>query len=109
VDDDHFLKLPNGVLFLGNSVLPSELYVRQVYEDLHRLIHVTYSSRNAFLVTGNPSVGKSLFALYELYYLPKEIMGNKSDAAIVYESVPFEVSLVLTANSMRFLSMANDH
>ena len=68
VHDDHFLKLRNGVSFLGNGVLPSELYVRQTYEDLHKLIHCTCSSRYAFVVTGNPGVGKSFFALYELYY-----------------------------------------
>jgi len=54
-------------------------------------------------VTRNPGIGKSFFALYKLYYLLKEIVDNKSDAAIVYENVSFQVSLVLTANSMEVL------
>ena len=48
-------------------------------------------------MTGNPGVGKSFFALYELYYLLKEIVDKKSNAAIVYESVQFELSHLLRA------------
>ena len=90
-------------------MLPSKLYVQQAYKDLHKLIHITGSSRNAFLVTGNPGSGKSFFALDELYYLLKEIVDKKSNAAIVYESVPFELSLLLRAGSMEFLSIPNGH
>lgn len=87
-------------------MLPSELYIRQAYDDLHKLIHITCSSRNAFLVTENPGSGKSFFALDELYYLLKEIVDKKSNAAIVYESVPFELSLLLRADSMEVLKYA---
>jgi len=87
-------------------VLPSELYIRQAYDDLHKLIHVTGSSRNAFLVTGNPGSGKSFFALDELCYLLKEIVDKKSNAAIVYESVLLELSLLLRADSMEVLQYA---
>ena len=62
-----------------------------------------YSSRNAFLVTRNPGVGKSFFALYELYYLLKEIVDKKSNAAIVCESVQFELSHLLRADSTEVL------
>ena len=47
--------------------------------------------------------------LDELDYLLKEIMDKKSNAAIVYESVPFELSLLLRAGSMEFLSIPNGH
>jgi len=87
-------------------VLPSKLYIQQAYKDLHKLIHNTCSSRNAFLVTGNPGSGKSFFALDELCYLLKEIVDKKSNAAIVYESVLLELSLLLRADSMEVLQYA---
>ena len=89
------LQLPNEVKFLNAARLPSKLYVRKAYEDLHSLIHDTYRHRS-ILVVGNPGTGKSFFALYEMYRLLKD------GATIVYECLPFSVFMVLTAEQLLY-------
>ena len=89
------LQLPNEVKFLNAASLPSKLYVRKAYEDLHSLIHDTYRHRS-ILVVGNPGTGKSFFALYEMYRLLKD------GATIVYECLPFSVFMVLTAEQLLY-------
>ena len=76
-----------------NEDLPSKLYVRKTYKDLHSLIHDTYQ-RHKILVIGSPGTGKSFFALYELYRLLKD------GATIVYECLPFNVFMILTAKNL---------
>ena len=86
------LQLPNEVKFLNAARLPSKLYVRKAYEDLHSLIHDTYRHRS-ILVVGNPGTGKSFFALYEMYRLLKD------GATIVYELT--SPSLLYSTASLR--------
>jgi len=90
------LQLPDEVKFLNVASLPSKLYVRKAYEDLHSLIHDTYRHRS-ILVVGNPGTGKSFFALYEMYRLLKD------GATIVYECLPFSVFMVLTAEQLLYV------
>ena len=47
------------------------LYVRQLYLDLHKLISNDHADTNA-IVTGTPGMGKSMFAVYELYLALRE-------------------------------------
>jgi len=47
------------------------LYVRPSYKDLHELISTSLAAKNV-VITGTPGVGKSMFALYELYLAIKE-------------------------------------
>ena len=90
---DDVLQLPSGVTFLGES-LPSKLYVREAYKDLHSLMHDAFPQDN-ILVVGNPGTGKSFFALYEMYRLLDK-------ATIVYESVPFDLFMVLSADNITY-------
>ena len=47
------------------------LYVHQSYLDLHKLISNDHADTNA-IITGTPGVGKSMFAVYELYLALRE-------------------------------------
>ena len=87
------------VTFLGKSNLPSKLYVRQAYSDLHKLIHGTYSNRQA-LIIGNPGIGKSFFCLYELYRLLQELIERNCGGLIVYDNIPLGVFMILSPDGL---------
>lgn len=91
------LHLPNDVTFLSKESLPSKLYVRTAYKDLHSLIHDACPWSNV-LVIGNPGIGKSFFALYELYLL----LQNGGATTIVYECLPLDIFMMLTAQDLLY-------
>ena len=68
-EKDGFLQIPE--CHVPYNVTVKFLYVRQSYKDLHQLISTEYAENNV-IITGTPGVGKSLFALYELYLAIKE-------------------------------------
>ena len=93
-----FLELEgHNVTFLSKTNLPSKLYVRQAYIDLHELIHRTYSDRQA-LIIGNPGIGKSFFCLYELYRLLKKLIDEKNGGWVVYDNIPLGLFMILSAD-----------
>ena len=93
-----FLTLPDEATFLGDPSLPSSLFIRKAYKDLHNLIHTNEKhSKDSALVLGNPGIGKSYFSYYELYRLLQQL---KDDETIVYESVALEVFMVFDAQKV---------
>ena len=68
--ENNFLDIPEHDTLFNIDV--KFLYVRQSYLDLHNLIFSEdYANRNV-IITGTPGVGKSMFALYELYLALRE-------------------------------------
>lgn len=68
VDGMKLLKIsscPPWLIIRGDLIV-----IREVYERLHRIIHCSPITRLA--IVGNPGIGKSYFALYELFIAVKE-------------------------------------
>ena len=64
---DGWMQAPVGTCFLGKPVLGSTLYVRQAYTALHDKLEELKKRGTAHVViSGNPGMGKSWFALYML-------------------------------------------
>ena len=63
----NWLELPEGTHFLGDAELGSILYVRKAYRLLRwALRRMRSKGRRHVVVSGNPGVGKSWFAMYML-------------------------------------------
>ncbi|EGG19912.1 hypothetical protein DFA_07019 [Cavenderia fasciculata] len=92
VDPNSILRLPSGVHFLGNEKKRSSLFIRKCYVKLKELIFAdftryestlspsttpstptsppaTSSINSAFVVTGNPGIGKSVFIYYMMWVI----------------------------------------
>ena len=54
-----------NVLIMGSKSLGYRLLVRQCYKELVAII----STGGSFVLTGNPGIGKSMFAIYLIWYL----------------------------------------
>lgn len=91
VESNTVLALPDGVKFLGHHQGICKLFVRKSYVDLHTLIHDTYKSTLAVIITGNPGIGKTYFSLYELYRLSKKQPTYDGVKYVVYTSVPLNL------------------
>ena len=67
--DTGWLILPDGVNFLGNPELGNTIYVREAYVALREALdkYRTQGIKHV-VVSGNPGVGKSVFALYMLMW-----------------------------------------
>ena len=64
---DQWMDAPGGTFFLGNPDLGSTLYVREAYTALHKKLEERKKEGIAHVViSGNPGLGKSWFALYML-------------------------------------------
>ena len=62
-----WLDAPAGTCFLGDADLGSTLYVREAYVALRRKLEELKKEGFAHVViSGNPGLGKSRFALYML-------------------------------------------
>ena len=66
------------------------MYVRKAYRDLHEII--ASHAQNHIIITGTPGIGKSLFALYELYKAVTE------DKVVVFQHLPANVICVFANN-----------
>ena len=67
--DSGWLILPDGVNFLGNPELGNTIYVREAYIALREALdkYRTQGIKHV-VVSGNPGIGKSVFALYMLMW-----------------------------------------
>ncbi|CAH1767267.1 7378_t:CDS:2 [Entrophospora sp. SA101] len=74
--DNNFLRLSEGVYFLGDKEQGAILYIRKCYDHLSNIVFNEKIHRCR--ITGNPGIGKTVFGFYLLYLLSKQ---NK---AIVY-------------------------
>ena len=64
---DGWMQAPVGTYFLGEAELGSTLYVREAYIALEAKLEVLKKRGTAHVViSGNPGLGKSWFALYML-------------------------------------------
>ncbi len=64
---DGWMQAPIGTCFLGKPVLGSTLYVREAYIALEEKLEELRKVGTAHVViSGNPGLGKSWFALYML-------------------------------------------
>ena len=64
---DGWMDAPEGTLFLGDEALGSTLYVREAYIALYEKLEAFKKRGFAHaVVSGNPGLGKSWFALYVL-------------------------------------------
>ena len=62
-----WMQAPAGTCFLGDPVLGSTLYVREAYTALHnKLEELKKRGKAHVVISGNPGLGKSWFALYML-------------------------------------------
>lgn len=71
-DHGRIFALADDTTFLGLPSRSSKLYVREEYELLWTYILDKFVRRGIttkILITGNPGIGKSMFALLILYYL----------------------------------------
>ena len=66
------------------------MYVRQAYRDLHEKI--ASHAQNHIIITGTPGIGKSFFALYELYKAVTE------DKVVVFQHLPAHLIYVFANN-----------
>ena len=96
-EKDGFLQIPT--CHVPYNVEVEFLYVRQSYKDLHKLISTHYAENNV-IITGTPGVGKSLFALYELYIA---IKGGKT---VVFHYQPTHTTSVFDNRKIAFISDA---
>lgn len=65
----NWLELPEGRYFLGNAELGSILYVRKAYRLLRlALRRMKTEGLYHVVVSGNPGVGKSWFAMFMLVW-----------------------------------------
>ena len=99
-----FLTLPNEATFLGEESLPSSLFIREAYSELHEVIHKKFSE-SSILLLGSPGTGKSFFSYYEMYRVLKQL---KRDEVLVYESLFLEVFMVLDAEKIIFAGHSGD-
>lgn len=61
----------------------TSLYIRDSYKDLHDIIwDILWQTNQNVVVIGNPGIGKSFFAVYELY------IALKKRKTVVFQSVP---------------------
>ncbi|KAL2918909.1 hypothetical protein HK105_201743 [Polyrhizophydium stewartii] len=72
--EDDILSLPAGTYFLGDPVLGSKLYVRQVYKELALGIEQSQHWQRGFVVTGTPGMGKTFFGIWMLYLIAADII-----------------------------------
>ena len=64
---DGWMQAPVGTCFLGEADLASTLYVREAYTALHnKLEELKKRGKAHVVISGNPGLGKSWFALYML-------------------------------------------
>jgi hypothetical protein len=64
---DGWMHAPGGTCFLGDADLGSTLYVREAYVALQEKLEELKKKGTAHVViSGNPGLGKSWFALYML-------------------------------------------
>ena len=64
---DRWLYAPGNTTFLGEEILGSSLYVREAYDALFDTLEAEkQDGRPHAVVSGNPGVGKSWFALWVL-------------------------------------------
>ena len=62
-----WLVLPGGACFLGRAWLGSEMYVREAYVKLRNVLDgLLEMGIGHVVVSGNPGLGKSQFAIYSL-------------------------------------------
>ena len=79
---DNVLKLKNRFPWMNGPTI----YVREVYERLHDLI--SRAPRDV-VVTGTPGIGKSYYAVYELYLAvrdDKNVVYQRGDKALCFEA-----------------------
>lgn len=64
---DGWMNAPGGTLFLGEEELGSTMYVRECYMALYeKLEELKKEGFGHAVISGNPGLGKSWFALYML-------------------------------------------
>ena len=68
--ENNFLDIPEHDTLFNIDI--KFLYVRQSYLGLHKLIFSKDHANRNVIITGTPGVGKSMFALYELYLALRE-------------------------------------
>ena len=61
------------------------IYIRQSYLDMHDLI---WGGRTSAVIVGTPGIGKSVFAVYELY------QALKDGKAVVFQHIPTGMTYV---------------
>jgi hypothetical protein len=86
---------------LGLDNVTNTIYVRQCYRNLWKLfVEMNTRHTKALLITGNPGIGKSLFAGYILYriLLDRWIYTPSHHFNIVYENQAAQYKLVLSTD-----------
>ncbi|CAG8840757.1 22424_t:CDS:2, partial [Gigaspora margarita] len=68
--DNSFLKLPEGIYFLGDKEQGAILYMRICYVHLADIVFNENIRRCR--ITGNPGIGKTFYGFYLLYLLSKQ-------------------------------------
>ncbi|CAG8634815.1 15358_t:CDS:2 [Funneliformis caledonium] len=78
-DNEKFLRLSEGITFLGKEGGSSILYIRKSYRYMEKVIFK--DSTRKLRITGNPGIGKTFFGFYLLY-----LLSQQTNTRIVYSS-----------------------
>ena len=63
VDENNFLTLPAGTMWLEQERGDLPMYVRSCYTEMYDLLQDNFKTERNLIVTGTPGIGKSYFAI----------------------------------------------
>ncbi|CAI2186321.1 18677_t:CDS:2, partial [Funneliformis geosporum] len=86
-DDEAFLRLSEGITFLGKKKGPSILYIRRCYRDMKEVVFK--DSTRTLRITGNPGIGKTFFGFYLLY-----LLSQQENIRIIYTNFNEQTTIV---------------
>ncbi|CAI2179167.1 7075_t:CDS:2 [Funneliformis geosporum] len=102
VERGEFLKLPEGIHFLGDKDEISTLYIRNCYRNLAK-IAFNKKTKKRLRISGNPGVGKTLFGYYLLYLLSQKNIVTIYDHHASKTVIIFDKNNVFRTSSIKVI------